>query len=188
MEDVRNPTHCQVVVAGWTPQDQAAKGWTSLRRMNPFRHEDRYHTSLDGHSHTRDMPLEGPAGSGYSSDDEHRSPMPLSWHSPYKRILSSPFTDDSNSDDGLSASTFLSPETNSDLGEVEEDEGNHTWPVPRARVSSLLVRKTPTRWYEWLDPSIKRIKWSKVHTSSYLPLFTGSPLCVYRLKMRSSYI
>merc|ERR1719222_1646669 len=34
-----------------------------------------------------------------------------------------------------------------------------------ARISSLLVRKTPkqckARWYEWLDPSIKKIEWSK---------------------------
>ncbi|KAH9063675.1 pre-mRNA splicing factor component-domain-containing protein [Lactarius deliciosus] len=35
----------------------------------------------------------------------------------------------------------------------------------RARISSLLVRKTPkqckARWYEWLDPSIKKTEWSK---------------------------
>lgn len=35
-----------------------------------------------------------------------------------------------------------------------------------ARISSLLVRKTPkqckARWYEWLDPSIKKVEWSKV--------------------------
>ena len=35
-----------------------------------------------------------------------------------------------------------------------------------ARVSSLLARKTPkqckARWYEWLDPSIKKTEWSKV--------------------------
>ena len=34
-----------------------------------------------------------------------------------------------------------------------------------ARVSSLLARKTPkqckARWNEWLDPSIKKIEWSK---------------------------
>ena len=34
-----------------------------------------------------------------------------------------------------------------------------------ARISSLLVRKTPkqckARWYEWLDPSIKKIEWSR---------------------------
>ncbi|KAJ2790005.1 Pre-mRNA-splicing factor cef1, partial [Coemansia helicoidea] len=34
-----------------------------------------------------------------------------------------------------------------------------------ARISSLLVRKTPkqckARWYEWLDPSIKKTEWSK---------------------------
>ncbi len=38
--------------------------------------------------------------------------------------------------------------------------------TPRARISSLLVRKTPkqckARWYEWLDPSIKKTEWSKV--------------------------
>ena len=34
-----------------------------------------------------------------------------------------------------------------------------------ARISSLLVRKTPkqckARWYDWLDPSIKKIEWSR---------------------------
>ena len=34
-----------------------------------------------------------------------------------------------------------------------------------ARISSLLVRKTPkqckARWYEWLDPSSKKIEWSR---------------------------
>ena len=38
--------------------------------------------------------------------------------------------------------------------------------ISRARISSLLVRKTPkqckARWYEWLDPSIKKTEWSKV--------------------------
>lgn len=40
--------------------------------------------------------------------------------------------------------------------------------VHRARISSLLVRKTPkqckARWYEWLDPSIKKTEWSKART------------------------
>ena len=40
----------------------------------------------------------------------------------------------------------------------------------RARISSLLVRKTPkqckARWYEWLDPSIKKTEWSKVRAIS----------------------
>lgn len=35
--------------------------------------------------------------------------------------------------------------------------GKNQW----ARISSLLVRKTPqqckARWYEWLDPSIKKV-------------------------------
>ena len=46
---------------------------------------------------------------------------------------------------------------------------SHVVNVPccrRARISSLLVRKTPkqckARWYEWLDPSIKKTEWSKV--------------------------
>lgn len=42
--------------------------------------------------------------------------------------------------------------------------GKNQW----ARISSLLVRKTPkqckARWYEWLDPSIKKTEWSKVRT------------------------
>ncbi|CCV00600.1 unnamed protein product [Malassezia sympodialis ATCC 42132] len=39
------------------------------------------------------------------------------------------------------------------------------WKNQWARISSLLVRKTPkqckARWYEWLDPSIKKIEWSR---------------------------
>ena len=42
----------------------------------------------------------------------------------------------------------------------------------RARIPSLLVRKTPkqckARWHEWLDPSIKKTDWSKVFI---LPLY-----------------
>jgi len=34
-----------------------------------------------------------------------------------------------------------------------------------ARISSLLVRKTPrqckARWYEWLDPSIPKTEWTR---------------------------
>jgi len=44
----------------------------------------------------------------------------------------------------------------------------------RARISSLLVRKTPkqcrARWYECLDPSIKKTEWSKVSESPFLLL------------------
>ena len=47
--------------------------------------------------------------------------------------------------------------------------GKNQW----ARISSLLVRKTPkqckARWYEWLDPSIK-----KVHTSTIINTKTRS--------------
>lgn len=43
-----------------------------------------------------------------------------------------------------------------------------------ARISSLLVRKTPkqckARWYEWLDPSIKKIEWSKEEDEKLLHL------------------
>jgi len=39
--------------------------------------------------------------------------------------------------------------------------GKNQW----ARISSLLVRKTPkqckARWYEWLDPSIRKTEWSR---------------------------
>ncbi|XVF63192.1 hypothetical protein PTKIN_Ptkin09bG0068400 [Pterospermum kingtungense] len=38
--------------------------------------------------------------------------------------------------------------------------GKHQW----ARISSLLVRKSAeqckARWYEWLDPSIKKTEWT----------------------------
>ncbi|KAL1955293.1 hypothetical protein VTO42DRAFT_8825 [Malbranchea cinnamomea] len=43
-----------------------------------------------------------------------------------------------------------------------------------ARVSSLLARKTPkqckARWQEWLDPSIKKIEWSKEEDEKLLHL------------------
>lgn len=43
-----------------------------------------------------------------------------------------------------------------------------------ARISSLLVRKTPkqckARWYEWLDPSIKKTEWSKEEDEKLLHL------------------
>ena len=43
-----------------------------------------------------------------------------------------------------------------------------------ARVSSLLARKTPkqckARWNEWLDPSIKKIEWSKEEDEKLLHL------------------
>ncbi|KAJ2924419.1 hypothetical protein H1R20_g12689, partial [Candolleomyces eurysporus] len=48
--------------------------------------------------------------------------------------------------------------------------GKNQW----ARISSLLVRKTPkqckARWYEWLDPSIKKTEWSKARRTPPIPL------------------
>lgn len=48
--------------------------------------------------------------------------------------------------------------------------GKNQW----ARISSLLVRKTPkqckARWYEWLDPSIKKTEWSKEEDEKVLHL------------------
>ncbi|EIW67985.1 pre-mRNA-splicing factor CEF1 [Tremella mesenterica] len=48
--------------------------------------------------------------------------------------------------------------------------GKNQW----ARISSLLVRKTAkqckARWYEWLDPSIKKIEWSKTEDEKLLHL------------------
>ncbi|WFD00217.1 Pre-mRNA-splicing factor cef1 [Malassezia yamatoensis] len=48
--------------------------------------------------------------------------------------------------------------------------GKNQW----ARISSLLVRKSPkqckARWYEWLDPSIKKIEWSKEEDEKLLHL------------------
>ena len=47
-----------------------------------------------------------------------------------------------------------------------------TYFLNRARISSLLVRKTPkqckARWYEWLDPSIKKTEWSKVRQHGFI--------------------
>ena len=48
--------------------------------------------------------------------------------------------------------------------------GQNQW----ARISSLLVRKTPkqckARWYEWLDPSIKKTDWSREEDEKLLHL------------------
>ncbi|PVZ99466.1 hypothetical protein BB558_004410 [Smittium angustum] len=48
--------------------------------------------------------------------------------------------------------------------------GKNQW----ARISSLLVRKTPkqckARWFEWLDPSIKKTEWSKDEDEKLLHL------------------
>ena len=48
--------------------------------------------------------------------------------------------------------------------------GKNQW----ARISSLLVRKTPkqckARWNEWLDPSIKKTEWSKEEEEKLLHL------------------
>ena len=48
--------------------------------------------------------------------------------------------------------------------------GKNQW----ARISSLLTRKTPKqckgRWYEWLDPSIKKTEWSKEEDEKLLHL------------------
>ena len=57
----------------------------------------------------------------------------------------------------------------------------------RARISSLLVRKTPkqckARWYEWLDPSIKKTEWSKVFNRRFHS--HNDPYDIPRPKMRS---
>ncbi|ODQ56066.1 pre-mRNA splicing factor cef-1 [Saitoella complicata NRRL Y-17804] len=48
--------------------------------------------------------------------------------------------------------------------------GKNQW----ARISSLLVRKTPkqckARWYEWLDPAIKKTEWSRDEDEKLLHL------------------
>ncbi|OUM65291.1 hypothetical protein PIROE2DRAFT_41822, partial [Piromyces sp. E2] len=48
--------------------------------------------------------------------------------------------------------------------------GKNQW----ARISSLLNRKTPkqckARWYEWLDPSIKKTEWSREEDEKLLHL------------------
>ncbi|KAF8892683.1 pre-mRNA splicing factor component-domain-containing protein [Infundibulicybe gibba] len=53
--------------------------------------------------------------------------------------------------------------------------GKNQW----ARISSLLVRKTPkqckARWYEWLDPSIKKTEWSKIEDEKLLYLARTMP-------------
>ncbi|GAM21122.1 hypothetical protein SAMD00019534_042970, partial [Acytostelium subglobosum LB1] len=48
--------------------------------------------------------------------------------------------------------------------------GKNQW----ARISSLLIKKSPAqckaRWYEWLDPSIKKTEWSKEEEEKLLHL------------------
>ena len=48
--------------------------------------------------------------------------------------------------------------------------GKNQW----ARISSLLTRKTPkqckARWYEWLDPSIRKVEWSQEEDEKLLHL------------------
>jgi pre-mRNA-splicing factor CDC5/CEF1 len=48
--------------------------------------------------------------------------------------------------------------------------GKNQW----ARISSLLTRKSPkqckARWYEWLDPSIRKTEWSKEEDEKLLHL------------------
>ena len=48
-----------------------------------------------------------------------------------------------------------------------------------ARISSLLVRKTPkqckARWFEWLDPSIKKMEWSKEEDEKLLHMAKMMP-------------
>ncbi|SAL95726.1 hypothetical protein [Absidia glauca] len=53
--------------------------------------------------------------------------------------------------------------------------GKNQW----ARISSLLVRKSPkqckARWFEWLDPSIKKTEWSKEEDEKLLHLAKVMP-------------
>ena len=48
--------------------------------------------------------------------------------------------------------------------------GKNQW----ARISSLLVRKSAkqckARWYEWLDPSIKKTEWTREEDEKLLQL------------------
>ena len=48
--------------------------------------------------------------------------------------------------------------------------GRNQW----ARISSLLVRKTPkqckARWYEWIDPSVKKTEWTREEEEKLLHL------------------
>ena len=81
----------------------------------------------------------------------------------------------------------MSPLTATCLGGVwknTEDEilkvavmkyGKNQW----ARISSLLVRKTPkqckARWYEWLDPSVRKTEWSREEEEKLLHLAKVMP-------------
>ncbi|KAF5331050.1 hypothetical protein D9619_005704 [Psilocybe cf. subviscida] len=75
--------------------------------------------------------------------------------------------------------SLLFGSSHTDITQNTEDEvlkaaiakyGKNQW----ARISSLLVRKTPkqckARWYEWLDPSIKKTEWSKTEDEKLLHL------------------
>ena len=54
-----------------------------------------------------------------------------------------------------------------------------------SRISSLLVRKSAkeckARWYEWLDPSIKKTEWTREEEEKLLHLVKIFP-CQWRTK------
>ncbi|KAG1858315.1 pre-mRNA splicing factor component-domain-containing protein [Suillus tomentosus] len=56
--------------------------------------------------------------------------------------------------------------------------GKNQWAC--TSISSLLVRKTPkqckARWYEWLDPSIKKTEWSKTEDEKLMHLAKIMPM------------
>ncbi len=57
--------------------------------------------------------------------------------------------------------------------------GKNQW----SRISSLLVRKSAkqckARWYEWLDPSIKKVEWTREEEEKLLHLAKIMP-CQWR--------
>lgn len=58
---------------------------------------------------------------GHTAEDEEEELSPFDWISRHESLLASPFSEDSDSDDGLAPSPFSSPESNSES--VPKDEG-----------------------------------------------------------------
>ncbi len=59
-----------------------------------------------------------------TAEDEEDELSPLDWNSRHKNLLASPFSEDSDSDDGLAPSPFSSPESTSE-SEPEDEEIHH---------------------------------------------------------------
>ncbi|XP_067633679.1 cell division cycle 5-related protein-like isoform X1 [Eurosta solidaginis] len=62
--------------------------------------------------------------------------------------------------------------------------GKNQW----SRIASLLHRKSAkqckARWYEWLDPSIKKTKWSREEDDKFLHFVGGERFNIFQVLFR----